>query len=86
MHRVGERIIYWTWVPLLAIWIASFVLFPGFIPPVSPRATAAEVVELYRQDLDVRHAPRVLRALTDALVATMGVLLVGTYLIGGTIA
>ena len=51
MHRVGERIIYWTWVPLLAIWIASFVLFPGFIPPVSPRATAAEVVEFYRQDL-----------------------------------
>ena len=51
MHRVGERIIYWTWVPLLAIWIASFVLFPGFIPPVSPRATAAEVVEFYRHDL-----------------------------------
>lgn len=51
MPRVGERIIYWTWVPLLVIWLASFVLFPGFIPPVSPRATAAEVVEFYRQDL-----------------------------------
>jgi hypothetical protein len=48
---VGERIIYWTWAPLLAIWLASFVLFPGFIRPVSPRATAAEVVEFYRQDL-----------------------------------
>jgi hypothetical protein len=48
---VGERIIYWTWVPLLGIWLASFVLFPGFISPVSPRATAAEVVEFYRQDL-----------------------------------
>ena len=49
--RVGERIIYWTWVPLLAILIAAFLLFPGFIPPVSPRASAAEVVEFYRQDL-----------------------------------
>jgi hypothetical protein len=49
--RVGERIIYWTWIPLLAIWIAAFVLFPGFIPPVSPRASAAEVADFYRQDL-----------------------------------
>jgi hypothetical protein len=49
--RVGERIIYWTWLPLLLIWIAAFVLFPGFIPPVSPRASAAEVVAFYRQDL-----------------------------------
>jgi hypothetical protein len=49
--RVGERIIYWTWVPLLAIWIGAFLLFPGFLPPVSPRASAAEVAEFYRQDL-----------------------------------
>jgi hypothetical protein len=49
--RVGERIIYWTWVPLLATLIAAFLLFPGFIPPVSPRASAAEVAEFYRQDL-----------------------------------
>jgi hypothetical protein len=47
----GERIIYWTWVPLLLILLGSFVLFPGFIPPVSPRATAAEVADFYRQDL-----------------------------------
>ena len=49
--RVGELIIYWTWLPLLGIWIAAFVLFPGFIPPVSPRASAAEVADFYRQDL-----------------------------------
>ena len=49
--RVGERIIYWTWIPLLAILVAAFVLFPGFISPISPRASAAEVAEFYRQDL-----------------------------------
>lgn len=49
--NVGERVIYWTWVPLVAILLASFVLFPGFIPPVSPRASAAEVTAFYRQDL-----------------------------------
>jgi hypothetical protein len=47
----GERIIYWTWIPLLAILLAAFALFPGFIPPVSPKASAAEVAAFYRQDL-----------------------------------
>ena len=41
---------------------------------------------IMREFMDVRHAPRMLRTITDALVATMGVLLVGTYLIGRTIA
>ena len=49
--RVGERIIYWTWVPLVAILVAAFVLFPGFIPPMSPRASAEEVAAFYRDDL-----------------------------------
>ena len=49
--RTGERTIYWTWVPLVVILIASFVLFPGFIPPVSPRASAEEVAAFYRHDL-----------------------------------
>ena len=49
--NAGERIIYWTWVPLVVILIASFVLFPGFIPPVSPRASAEEVAAFYRHDL-----------------------------------
>ena len=49
--RDGEWIIYWTWVPLLAIWIGSFLLFPGLLPPISPEASAAEVAEFYRQDL-----------------------------------
>jgi hypothetical protein len=49
--RTGERVIYWTWVPLLAILVGAFALFPGFVHPVSPRASAAEVAEFYRQDL-----------------------------------
>jgi hypothetical protein len=47
----GERIIYWTWIPLVVILVAAFVLFPGFVRLVSPRASAAEVVDFYRQDL-----------------------------------
>ena len=49
--RTGESVIYWTWVPLVAIWVGAFLLFPGFVHPVSPRASAGEVAEFYRQDL-----------------------------------
>lgn len=49
--RSGERFVYWTWIPLVGILLAAFVLFPGFTPPVSPRASAAEVADFYRQDL-----------------------------------
>jgi hypothetical protein len=49
--RVGESIIYWTWVPLVVLLVGAFLLFPGFVRPVSPTASAAEVVAFYREDL-----------------------------------
>jgi hypothetical protein len=39
-----------------------------------------------REFMVVRHAPRNLRTVTDALVLTMGVFLLGTYLVGRAIA
>jgi len=39
-----------------------------------------------RELMDVRHAPRILRTVTDALVLTMGVFLLATYLVGRAIA
>ena len=32
----GELILLWTLPVALMLWIASFVLFPGFNPPMSP--------------------------------------------------
>lgn len=37
---------------------------------------------IMREFMDVRHAPKVLRRLTDVLVVVMGLSLVGTYLVG----
>lgn len=37
---------------------------------------------IMREFMDVRHAPKVLRGWTDALVVVMGVSLLGTYLVG----
>ena len=41
---------------------------------------------IMREFMDVRHAPKVLRTLTDALLVVMGLSLLGTYLVGETIA
>ncbi len=47
----GERVILWTLPAVAVFWIAAFFLFPGFVPPMSPRASAAEVADFYRENL-----------------------------------
>ena len=50
-RATGERIILWT-LPVVAVtWIAAFFLFPGFVPPMSPRASAREVAAFYDHNL-----------------------------------
>ena len=47
----GERIILWTLPAVAVMWIAAFLLFPGFVPPMSPKASATEVAAFYSQNL-----------------------------------
>jgi len=44
----GELILLWSVPGLLAIWGACFLLFPGFVQPMSPALTADEVAAFYR--------------------------------------
>ena len=32
----GELILWWTLPVLLVMWLAAFLLFPGFRPPMAP--------------------------------------------------
>jgi hypothetical protein len=48
VRTTGERVIFWTLPAVAIMWIAAFFLFPGFVPPMSPKASAAEVAALYR--------------------------------------
>jgi hypothetical protein len=52
----GEVILLWTLPVLGAIWLSAFVLFPGFLPPMSPTMSAEEVAAFYR---DPENLPRV---------------------------
>jgi hypothetical protein len=44
----GEVILLWTLPVLGLIWVSVFFLFPGFVPPMSPTMSAAEVAAFYR--------------------------------------
>lgn len=44
----GELILFWTLPALAVIWISAFLLFPGFVHPMSPRMSAQEVAAFYR--------------------------------------
>ena len=61
----------------------------GASTSASVAAIALALVKLriiMREFMDVRHAPRVLRTMTDALVIVMGACLLGTYLVGRALA
>ncbi|ADP83964.1 hypothetical protein [Pseudofrankia inefficax] len=47
-RTTGETIIFWTLPAVAVIWLAAFFLFPGFLPPMSPRSSATEVASFYR--------------------------------------
>ena len=44
----GELILLWTLPVLGLIWISAFLLFPGFVHPLSPTMSADEVAAFYR--------------------------------------
>jgi hypothetical protein len=44
----GELILFWTLPVLAVIWVSAFFLFPGFIHPISPTASADQVAAFYR--------------------------------------
>jgi hypothetical protein len=52
----GEWILLWTLPVLGILWISAFLLFPGFVQPMSPTMSAEEVAAFYR---DPENLPRI---------------------------
>lgn len=52
----GELILLWTLPAAMILWIAGFLLFPGFNPPMSPTMPAEQVAAFYR---DPAHLPEI---------------------------
>jgi hypothetical protein len=52
----GETILLWTLPVVAAIWLSAFLLFPGFVQPMSPTLSAEAVAAFYR---DPENLPRI---------------------------
>src|SRR5215216_2171168 len=46
----GELILLWTLPAIAVIWVSAFVLFPGFLHPMSPTMSADAVADFYREE------------------------------------
>lgn len=46
----GELILLWTLPVVAIVWIAAFLLFPGFTPPMPPTMSADRVAAFYREN------------------------------------
>ncbi len=46
----GELIMLWALPAIAIIWVSAFVLFPGFLHPMSPTMSAEEVASFYRDE------------------------------------
>lgn len=45
----GELILLWTLPATVLLWISAFLLFPGFMPPMSPTMSVEQVAAFYRE-------------------------------------
>jgi hypothetical protein len=52
----GEVILLWTLPVLAIVWLSVFLLFPGFVHPMSPTLSAEQVAAFYR---DPENLPRI---------------------------
>jgi len=52
----GEQLLLWTLPVVAIVWLSAFLLFPGFLHPMPPTLSAAEVAAFYR---DPANLPRI---------------------------
>jgi hypothetical protein len=49
----GELILFWTLPAVAVVWVAAFLLFPGFVHPMSPTMSAQQVAAFYRDPVNL---------------------------------
>ena len=97
MEQSGKTRLFVAWLVLVAItliylWIDNAADASGvFLASTGVTVLAiclalVKVRIIMRELMDVRHAPPLLRRLTDLLVVIMGVALLGTYIAGRAVA
>jgi hypothetical protein len=97
MTRSAEKRLGSAWIVVVALTLLYLVIDGSAddhgVPTASTFASVAaislalvKVQIILREFMDVRHAPKVLRTMTSALVVVIGACLLGTYLVGRAVA
>jgi hypothetical protein len=93
----AEKRLATAWIVVVAVTLIYLVIDGSAdergVPGASSIASVAAILLalaklriIMREFMDIRHAPRVLRTMTDLLVIAMGIALLGTYLAGRALA
>jgi hypothetical protein len=48
MEARVQRVLIWTGPAMIVLWVGAFLFIAGFIPPSAPKASAADIVALYK--------------------------------------
>jgi hypothetical protein len=72
-----QRVLIWAGPAMVVLWVGAFVLLAGFIPPHDPEDTAAEIVSLYKDDLDAIKLGMVISMFGSALLVPWAVAISG---------
>ena len=97
MKRASDRRLLFAWTVVVGITLMYLVIDRGTDSEGVRRASTvasmtaiglalAKLRIIMRELMDVRHAPKELRTLTDGLIVVMALALLGTYAVGRVIA
>jgi hypothetical protein len=68
MNAKVQRVLTWTGPAMLVLWVVSFIVLAGFIPPPRPLKTPTEVVAMYRDHTTLIRLGLVITMFASALL------------------
>ena len=72
-----QRVLIWSGVGMIVVWLAAFVFVAGFIPPSPPSSTADAIVRLYNSNTVGIKLGMVIAMFGSALLVPFGVAVSG---------
>jgi hypothetical protein len=77
MEAKVQRVMIWSGVGMIVLWLGAFVFIAGFIPPSAPTSSADTIVHLYQNHSIAIKLGLVLSMLGSALLVPYGVAISG---------
>jgi hypothetical protein len=77
MEAKVQRVLIWSGVGMVVLWLGAFLLIAGFVPPHDPSNTAAQIVSIYAGRTNAIKVGMVISMLGSALLVPFGVAISG---------